>query len=69
VELPTYQWLLPLEALIHVDPSPSVLAAWRGKRLLGCCAVGFLDFVDASITDVALPQIPHALGFSIQGPQ
>jgi EmrB/QacA subfamily drug resistance transporter len=30
------------------------------------CAVAFLDFVDASITNVALPHIRTALGFSVQ---
>jgi EmrB/QacA subfamily drug resistance transporter len=33
------------------------------------CAVAFLDFVDASITNVALPHIGSALGFSVQTPQ
>ncbi|MCW3064233.1 MAG: major facilitator superfamily 1 [Solirubrobacterales bacterium] len=38
-----------------------------GKRLLAVlCAVAFLDFVDASITNVALPHIRAALGFSGQ---
>ena len=30
------------------------------------CAVAFLDFVDASIVNVALPHIRTALGFSVQ---
>ena len=39
----------------------------RGKRVLAVlCAVAFLDFVDASITNVALPQIRTSLGFSVQ---
>src|SRR5258708_32503416 len=39
----------------------------RGKRLLAVlCAVAFLDFVDASITNVALPHSRAALGFSVQ---
>jgi MFS family permease len=33
------------------------------------CAVAFLDFVDASIVNVALPSIRHALHFSVQGLQ
>ena len=32
----------------------STLATWRGRRvLILLCAVAFLDFVDASITNVA----------------
>jgi MFS family permease len=47
--------------------SPSLLDSPRGKRLLAVlCAVAFLDFVDASITNVALPHIREALGFSVQ---
>ena len=45
----------------------STLATWRGRRILVLlCAVAFLDFVDASITNVALPHIRTALGFSAQ---
>ena len=47
--------------------SQSLLDSPRGKRLLAVlCAVAFLDFVDASITNVALPHIREALGFSVQ---
>jgi MFS family permease len=47
--------------------SRSSLNSPRGKRLLAVlCAVAFLDFVDASITNVALPHIRTALGFSVQ---
>ena len=43
------------------------LSSSAGKRLLAVlCAVAFLDFVDASITNVALPHIRASLGFSIQ---
>jgi EmrB/QacA subfamily drug resistance transporter len=43
------------------------LATWRGRRiLLLLCAVAFLDFVDASITNVAIPHIRIALHFSAQ---
>ncbi|MCW2983090.1 MAG: major facilitator superfamily 1 [Conexibacter sp.] len=39
----------------------------RGRRVLVVlCAVAFLDFIDASITNVALPHIRAALGFSQQ---
>jgi EmrB/QacA subfamily drug resistance transporter len=45
----------------------SFLATPRGKRtLLFLCMVGFLDFVDASIVNVALPTIRHDLHFSVQ---
>jgi len=48
-------------------PASLTLATWRGRRILGLlCAVAFLDFTDASITNVALPHIRAALGFSIQ---
>jgi EmrB/QacA subfamily drug resistance transporter len=48
----------------------TTLLTGRGRRvLLLLCAVAFLDFVDASITNVALPHIQSALGFSIQSLQ
>jgi EmrB/QacA subfamily drug resistance transporter len=46
---------------------PSFLATRRGKlTLVLLCAVGFLDFVDASIVNIALPSIRRDLGFSVQ---
>jgi EmrB/QacA subfamily drug resistance transporter len=51
-------------------PQPSFLATRRGKlTLLLLCAVGFLDFVDTSIVNVALPSIRHNLHFSVQNLQ
>src|SRR5215813_9547509 len=48
----------------------SVLATRRGKQtLVLLCAVAFLDFVDASIVNVALPSIREDLGFSVQSLQ
>jgi MFS family permease len=48
-------------------PTPLTLSTWRGRRILALlCAVAFLDFIDASITNVALPHIRTALGFSLQ---
>jgi EmrB/QacA subfamily drug resistance transporter len=48
----------------------SALATRRGKQtLLLLLAVAFLDFVDASIVNVALPSIRSDLGFSIQNLQ
>ena len=45
----------------------STLATTRGRRiLLLLCAVAFMDFVDASITNVAIPHIRTALHFSAQ---
>jgi EmrB/QacA subfamily drug resistance transporter len=49
---------------------PSSLATRRGKLILVLlAAVAFLDFVDASIVNVALPSIRRDLGFSEQGLQ
>ena len=51
-------------------PSASLLATRRGKLLLLLlCAVQFLDVVDSSIMNVALPSIRRDLGFSAQGLQ
>jgi EmrB/QacA subfamily drug resistance transporter len=48
----------------------SFLATRRGMLTLALlCAVAFLDFVDASITNVALPDIRADLGFSRQSLQ
>lgn len=45
----------------------SFLGTRRGKLTLTLlCAVAFLDFVDASIVNVALPSIRRALHFSVQ---
>src|SRR3954452_16755739 len=51
-------------------PQSSSLATRRGKLTLALlCAVAFLDFVDASIVNVALPSIRRDLRFSVQGLQ
>jgi MFS family permease len=53
-----------------LPPQPSVLSTRSGKLTLTLlCAVAFLDFVDASIVNLALPSIRHALHFSVQGVQ
>jgi EmrB/QacA subfamily drug resistance transporter len=50
--------------------TPSFLATRRGKFTLALlCMVAFLDFVDASITNVALPSIRRSLHFSVDGLQ
>jgi EmrB/QacA subfamily drug resistance transporter len=51
-------------------PHRSFLATRRGKLTLALlCAVAFLDFVDASIVNIALPSIRHHLHFSVQSLQ
>jgi EmrB/QacA subfamily drug resistance transporter len=53
-----------------VASQDSFLATRRGKLTLALlAAVAFLDFVDASIVNVALPSIRRDLGFSEQGLQ
>src|SRR5690349_12388007 len=53
-----------------VAPERSLLATRRGVLLLVLlCAVQFLDIVDSSIMNVALPSIRRELGFSQQGLQ
>ncbi|HEY3737718.1 MAG TPA: MFS transporter [Jatrophihabitans sp.] len=48
----------------------TLLGTGYGKLLLALlCAVAFLDFVDASIVNVALPDIRDDLHFSVQGLQ
>jgi EmrB/QacA subfamily drug resistance transporter len=48
----------------------SFLATRRGKVVLAfLCAVGFLDFLDTSIVNVALPSIARDLHFSVQNLQ
>jgi EmrB/QacA subfamily drug resistance transporter len=57
-------------APVRTVPSPSLLATRRGKLTLAfLCMVGFLDFVDASIVNVALPTIRRDLHFSIESLQ
>ena len=51
-------------------PQPPTLRSWQGRRILALlCAVAFLDFIDASITNVALPHILTSLHFSVQSLQ
>src|SRR4051794_38272170 len=47
--------------------TPSFLATRRGKLTLALlCAVAFLDFIDASIVNIALPTLRRDLGFSVE---
>jgi EmrB/QacA subfamily drug resistance transporter len=59
------------EPAVHELPtSPSFLATRQGKLTLAfLCMVGFLDFVDASIVNVAVPTIRRDLHFSVQSLQ
>ena len=59
-------------SLVHegVPDTTSYLATREGKlTLFFLCMVGFLDFVDASIVNVALPSIRSDVGFSVQSLQ
>src|SRR5919197_808500 len=53
------------------SPAPTpVLDTKRGKQiLLLLLAVAFLDFIDASIVNIALPSLGSDLGFSVQNLQ
>src|SRR5215469_8666659 len=56
--------------LASPKPLGSVLATRHGKLVLALlCSVGFLDFLDASIVNVALPSIARDLHFSVQNLQ
>ena len=56
--------------MLSAPNEPSFLATRRGKlTLLLLCGIAFLDFVDASITNVALPSIRRSLHFSVEGLQ
>src|SRR5581483_1047109 len=52
------------------SPERPLLSTPRGRLvLLLLCAVGFLDFIDASIVNVALPSVRAALHISVQNLQ
>ena len=52
---------------LALEAPASVLVTSRGRLTLAfLCMVAFLDFVDASIVNVALPSIRRALHFSVQ---
>ena len=55
---------------LALEAPASVLVTSRGRLTLAfLCMVAFLDFVDASIVNVALPSIRRDLGFSVQSLQ
>jgi MFS family permease len=57
-------------SLLTTVETQSFLATRRGKLTLALlCAIAFLDFVDGSITNVALPSIRSSLHFSVGGLQ
>src|SRR5690349_18700445 len=61
---------MSVAAGIREAAAPSFLATSRGKlTLVFLCMVGFLDFVDASIVNVALPSVRADLHFSIESLQ
>src|SRR5438477_2155448 len=64
---------MPMPEVSQMAPAaaqPSFLATRRGNLTLALlAAVAFLDFVDASIVNIALPSIRRDLGFSEQGLQ
>src|SRR4051812_50171200 len=54
--------------MLTAPQEASFLATRRGKLTLALlCGIAFLDFVDGSITNVALPSIRRSLGFSVDG--
>src|SRR5215472_9950347 len=56
-----------MEVTLVATGDTSFLATRRGRLTLAVlCAVAFLDFVDASIINVALPAIRHDLHMSVQ---
>jgi EmrB/QacA subfamily drug resistance transporter len=53
-----------------IGTTPSFLSTRRGKLTLALlCSVAFLDFVDASITNIAMPSMRRSLHFSVEGLQ
>ena len=59
-----------MEAMSATSPAPSFLGTRRGKLTLALmCAVAFLDILDSSIVNIALPKIRTDLHFSIQSLQ
>ncbi len=59
-----------MSTAVSAPPADHLLDTKRGKQiLLLLLAVAFLDFVDASIVNVALPSIRSDLGFSLRNLQ
>jgi len=67
---PSLEAFSPMEAIAAAPSPPSFLVTRRGKlTLVLLCAVGFIDLLDTSIVNVALPQIQTHLHFSVQNLQ
>jgi EmrB/QacA subfamily drug resistance transporter len=59
-----------MEAISATSAPPSFLGTRRGKLTLALmCAVAFIDLLDASIVNIALPEIRTDLHFSVQSLQ
>jgi len=59
-----------MEAMSASSSPPSFLGTRRGKLTLALtCAVAFMDLLDGSIVNVALPVIRTDLHFSVQNLQ
>src|ERR1022692_1181361 len=59
-----------MAAIPATSAPPPFLGTRRGKlTLVLLCAVGFIDLLDASIVNIALPEIRTHLGFSVQSLQ
>ena len=57
-------------ATMFSQPSPTFLATRRGKLTLTLlCAAAFLDFLDSTIVNIAMPTIGSKLHFSVQNLQ
>src|SRR6266581_1048380 len=62
--------MLEVSEMSTTNPQASFLATRRGKLTLALlAAIAFIDFVDASIVNIALPSIRRDLGFSEQSLQ
>ena len=59
-----------MAAIPATSAPPSFLGTRRGKLTLAMlCAVGFIDLLDTSIVNIAIPQIQTHLHFSVQSLQ
>jgi MFS family permease len=59
-----------MEAISATSAPPSFLGTRHGRLILALvCAVAFIDLLDASIVNIALPQIRTDLQFSVQSLQ
>ena len=59
-----------METRSATSPPPSFLATRRGKLILAVmCAVAFIDLLDGTIVNIALPKIRTDLHFSVQSLQ